>query len=42
MYVENGEIKKVFLEIGHEDNCPADPFEVSDADTMLTYLKGLL
>ena len=22
------------------DNCPVDPFEVSDADTMLAYLKG--
>jgi hypothetical protein len=22
------------------DNCPTDPFEVSDADTMLAYLKG--
>jgi len=40
MYVENGEIKKVFKETGFEDNCPTDPFEVSDADTMLTYLKA--
>lgn len=39
MYVENGEIKKVFSEPGHEDNCPQDPFEVSDADTMLNWLK---
>ena len=22
------------------DNCPVDPFEVSDADTMMAYLKG--
>jgi peroxiredoxin len=41
MYVEDGEIKKVFTEPGYEDNCPTDPFEVSDADTMLAYLKGL-
>jgi len=39
MYVENGEIQKVFSEAGFEDNCPTDPFEVSDADTMLNYLK---
>jgi len=40
MYVENGEIKQLFSEAGFEDNCPSDPFEVSDADTMLTYLKN--
>lgn len=40
MYAEDGEIKKVFSEAGQEDNCPTDPFEVSDADTMLAYLKG--
>ncbi|MBX2866954.1 peroxiredoxin [Candidatus Kaiserbacteria bacterium] len=39
MYVDNGEIKKVFIEPGFEDNCPDDPFEVSDAETMLNYLK---
>ena len=40
MLVENKEIKKMFVEPGFEDNCPADPFEVSDADTMLEYLKS--
>lgn len=40
MYVEDGEIKQVFQEPGYSDNCPSDPFEVSDADTMLTWLKG--
>ncbi len=40
MYVEDGEIKQVFSEPGFEDNCPTDPFEVSDADTMLNYLKN--
>ena len=39
MYVVDGEIKKVFSEPGFMDNCPDDPFEVSDADTMLAYLK---
>nr|WP_296406077.1 peroxiredoxin [Psychrobacter sp.] len=40
MLVENKEIKKMFIESGFNDNCPTDPFEVSDADTMLEYLKG--
>lgn len=39
MYVDNGEIKKLFSEAGYSDNCPTDPFEVSDADTMMAYLK---
>ena len=40
MLVEDGEIKKMFVEPGFEDNYGEDPFEVSDADTMLAYLKG--
>jgi thioredoxin-dependent peroxiredoxin len=40
MYVEDGEIKKLFSEPGFEDNCPTDPFEVSDANTMMSYLKN--
>ena len=40
MYIENGEIKKAFVESDYSDNCPTDPFEVSDADTMLNYLKA--
>ncbi|XKT74332.1 MAG: peroxiredoxin [Patescibacteria group bacterium UBA2163] len=39
MYVEDGEIKKMFIEPGKNDNHPDDPFETSDADTMLEYLK---
>lgn len=39
MYVEDGIIKELFAEKGFMDNCPDDPFEVSDADTMITYLK---
>ncbi len=39
MYVVNGEIKKIFVEPGFMDNCPDDPFEVSDVDTMLDYLS---
>jgi thioredoxin-dependent peroxiredoxin len=40
MYVENGTIKKAFVEGDYADNCPTDPFELSDADTMLNYLKS--
>jgi len=40
MFVDNGEIQKVFSEPGFMDNCPDDPFEVSDAGTMLEYLKS--
>ena len=39
MLVEDGQISKMFAEDGYSDNCPTDPFEVSDADTMLGYLK---
>lgn len=41
MYVEDGNIKKMFIEPGFSDDCPDDPFEVSDAQTMLEYLKTL-
>ena len=40
MLVDDGAIEKIFIEPDFGDNCPADPFEVSDADTMLAYLKG--
>jgi len=39
MYVEDGVIKKMFVEHGFADNHREDPFEVSDANTMLAYLK---
>jgi thioredoxin-dependent peroxiredoxin len=41
MVVKDGEIEKIFIEADFGDNCPTDPFEVSDADTMLAYLKGV-
>ena len=40
MLVEDGEIVKVFSEPGKQDECPTDPFEVSDAQTMLDYIRG--
>jgi len=35
MHVVDGEIKSLFSEPGKMDNCPEDPFTVSDVDTML-------
>jgi len=40
MFVNDGNIEKVFAEPEFGDNCPVDPFEVSDAATMLNYLKS--
>lgn len=40
MVVNNGDIEVMFSEPGYCDNCPTDPFEMSDADTMLGYLEG--
>lgn len=39
MYVVDGNINKLFAEAGFSDNCSTDPFEVSDAGTMLKYLR---
>ncbi len=39
MYVVDGVIQKLFVEPGFTDDCPTDPFEVSDAQTMLNYLN---
>lgn len=38
-HVVNGEIKKVFSEDGMMDDCPDDPLECSDIETMISYLK---
>jgi peroxiredoxin len=38
--IDDMKIEKMFVEPDFGDNCPTDPFEVSDADTMLAYLKG--
>lgn len=39
MHIVNGVVKKIFVEKGMKDNMKTDPFLVSDAETMLTYLK---
>ena len=40
MVVDDGEIERVLVEDGFADNAADDPFEVSDADTVLAYLKS--
>jgi thioredoxin-dependent peroxiredoxin len=40
MVVNDGKVEKIFAEAGYGDNCETDPFEVSDAGTMLAYLKS--
>lgn len=40
MLVQDKRIAKIFVEPHYSDNCPTDPFEVSDADTMLEYLRS--
>jgi len=40
MLVENGVITAMFSEAGKCDDCPTDPFEVSDASTMLKHLQS--
>ena len=37
--VKDGVIEKWFIEPGQVDNCPTDPYEVSDPDTVLNYLQ---
>lgn len=40
MLVKDGVIEKLFVEPGYMDNCPDDPFTVSDAETMLKAVQG--
>jgi peroxiredoxin len=40
MIVDDKKIEKLFVEPEFSDNCPADPFEVSDVDTMLAHLRS--
>jgi peroxiredoxin len=39
MIVNDGEIEMMFEEPGKIGNCPIDPYEVSDPDTVLAWLK---
>lgn len=38
--IEDGVVTKAFVEDGFMDNCPTDPFEVSNAETMLAFLQN--
>jgi peroxiredoxin len=40
MLVEDGVITAMFCEEGMSDDCPTDPFAVSDAETMLKHLRA--
>ena len=40
MLVEDGQVTALFSEPGKCDNCPTDPFEISDAGTMLNHLQS--
>ncbi|WP_310486969.1 peroxiredoxin [Chamaesiphon sp. VAR_69_metabat_338] len=40
MVVNDGKVEQAFIEDGYSDNCETDPFEVSDVNTMLNYLKS--
>lgn len=40
MLVQDKKIEKIFVEPDYSDNCPTDPFDISGADTMLSYLKS--
>ena len=39
MVVNEGVVEQMFVESGLKDNADGDPFEVSDADTMLEYIN---
>lgn len=39
-FINDGVIEKLFIEPGVRDDAYDDPFEVSDADTMMNYLKS--
>lgn len=39
MIINEGIIEKMFVERGLQDDCATDPFEVSDAITMMKYLR---
>ena len=41
MVVDNGRVEMIFCEEGKEDNCAGDPFEISDATSMLNYLEAV-
>lgn len=41
MVIDDGEIEKIFEEEGKEDDCPTDPYDASNPETVLDYLYSL-
>ena len=41
MVVDNGRVEMIFVENGKEDNFAGDPFDISDAESMLNYLTAV-
>ena len=41
MVVDNGRVEMIFVEDGKEDNFAGDPFDISDAESMLNYLTAV-
>jgi len=41
MVIENGIVEQMFIEPGFDDNVEGDPFQVSDANTMIQYLSDV-
>lgn len=42
MVIDNGIVEQMFIEPGFDDNAENDPFQVSDAQTMVKYLTDVL
>ena len=40
MHAVDGEFRRMFVEPGYADNPPGVPVKISDAETMLAYLRG--
>jgi peroxiredoxin (alkyl hydroperoxide reductase subunit C) len=41
MLVDDRRVRKMFVEPDFEDKSPSDPFEISDAETMISYLEEI-
>mgnify|MGYP001188343487 FL=1 len=41
MVVDNGRVEMIFCEEGKTDNFAGDPFDVSDSESMISYLTGV-
>ena len=41
MVIDNGIVEQMFIEPGFDDNVDGDPFQISDAETMVKYLSDV-